>query len=187
MTLSVEQQADLASLLYELGHNPQTRSGLAQLVHKVDPQRAKASFPDIVQEARFAALERKVADQLDVKGARAQKDKYDRQKEKLKDRYSDEQLGEIEKEMTRIGTPDWEAGAVLYAAAHPEHDPTHSPPRPDERPGATWEFPTVNGQDGKPLSFKDFAADPRRHSLNAAYNIISEFKNGRLPNSFRGR
>lgn len=186
MSLSVEQQADLASLLYELGHNPQTRAGLAQLVHRVDPARAKASFPDIVQEARFQALERKVADHLDVKGAKAAQARYEAQKEKLRDKYSDEQLAAIEKEMTRIGTPDWEAGAVLYAAKHPEQDPRYAPPRPDERPGATWEFPTVTGGDGKPMAFKDFAADPRKHSLNTAYNIISEFKNQRLSNAFRG-
>ena len=184
MTLSVEQQADLASLLYELGHNPQTRAGLAQLVHKVDPQRAVASFPDIAQRNQFAQLERKIDQKLAEDTAQKQKSKYDQQRTALKERYSEEQIGEIQKEMNRIGTPDWEAGATIYAAKNPEADPRYQPP-PHERPTTKWEFPTVNGRDGKPMSFKDFAADPRTASMDAAYSVIHEFKNANLSRPFR--
>ncbi|MBO0863564.1 MAG: hypothetical protein J2P16_00630 [Mycobacterium sp.] len=184
-TLSLEQQADLASLAYELGHNPKTRPYMARLIAEVDPQRARAAFPDVVQAAQFAKLKRDVAEQLDLSGARAQKAKFDEQRAKLKERYSEEELTKIGEVMSRFGTPDWEAGAVLYANEHPHADPRLQPPREDERPGATWEFPTVPGRDGKMLDFRTFASDPRRHSLDAAYNIISEFKNSRLSPAFR--
>ena len=45
--LSLDQQADLASLAYELGHNPKTRPYMARLVAAVDPHRARAAFPDV--------------------------------------------------------------------------------------------------------------------------------------------
>ena len=184
MTLSVEQQADLASLAYELGHNPQTRAGLAQLVNHVDPQRARASFPDIVQANQFAALERKIDQRLATEAAEKQKAKYDSQRAKLKDRYSEEQLGEISKEMQRSGTVDWEDGAILYAARHPEADPRYQPP-PHEAPSSKWEFPTVAGRDGKTMSFKDFASDPRTHSNNAALQMITDFRRASLSQPFR--
>ena len=183
MTLSVEQQADLASLLYELGHNPQTREGLARLVNVVDPQRARASFPDVVNRHQFAALERKIDQRLATEQAEKQKARYDEQRNGLKDRYSEEQIGEIQKEMARAGVVDWNDGAVLYAAKNPESDPRYQPP--DQVPTAKWEFPTVNGRDGKPMSFKDFAADPRTASMNAAYAVIKEFKNTNLSRPFR--
>ena len=165
MTLSVEQQADLAALMYELGHNPQTRGTIAEAVHRVDPQRARASFPDVVQQRQFAALERKIDQRLATEAAEKQKARYDDQRAALRDRYSEEQLGEIQKEMARAGVVDWNDGAVLYAAKNPESDPRYQPP--DQVPTAKWEFPTVNGRDGKPMSFKDFAADPRTASMNA--------------------
>jgi hypothetical protein len=185
MTLSVEQQADLASLLYELGHNPSTRQGLAQLVNKVDPQRARASFPDVAQQAQFARLEQKIDQKLQRDEAQKAKEQHDRQREKLRERYSDEQIGEIEKERNRIGGGTWDDAAVLYAAKNPEADPRYQPPSQSERPGAKWDFPTVAGKDGKPMSFKDFAADPRTHSMDAAYQVISEFKNAKLSQPFR--
>ena len=183
--LSLDQQADLASLAYELGHNPKTRPYMARLVAAVDPHRARAAFPDVVQEARFQKLRRDVARELDVGGARRAQAKSNQQKEKLKERYGEEQIKSIEETMNRYGTHDWEAGAVLYAHEHPDADPSHQPPPQSDRPGATWEFPTVQGRDGKPLDFKTFAADPRRHSLDAAYNVISEFKNSRMSQPFR--
>lgn len=184
MTLSVEQQADLASLLYELGHNPQTRADLARIVNKVDPQRAIASFPDVAQQAQFAKLKADIDQKFATQEAQKRKAHYDQQRSALKDRYSEEQLGEIHKEMQRAGVVDWNDGAVLYAAKRPESDPRYQPP-PSERPSAKWEFPTVNGRDGKPMSFKDFAHDPRSASMDAAYSVISEFKNANLSRPFR--
>src|SRR5215475_7827003 len=153
MPLTLDQQADLASLAYELGHNPKTRSELAHLVNKVNPARARASFPDVVQEERFKTLQRKVEDLVDVNGARAAKARLDAQKAGLKERYSDEEIGKIEQVMDRFGTHDYEAGAVLYAHQNGGGDPRDMPPDPADRPGATWEFPTVSGRDGKALDF----------------------------------
>jgi hypothetical protein len=184
MTLSVEQQADLAALAYELGHNPQTRHGLAHLVNKVDPQRARASFPDVVQHSQFQQLEQKVERRFAQAEAEKQKAAREAQRGALRDRYSDEQITEIEKEMTRAGTSNWEDGAILYAAKNPASDPRYQPP-PQDAPNSKWEFPTVPGKDGKPMSFKEFAHDPKTASNNTAYQMIHQFRNQNLSSGFR--
>lgn len=183
--LSVEQQQDLATLAYELGHNPQTRSGLAHLVHKINPQRAKASFPDVVQQEQFASLKREIREELDLNGARAAKARLEEQKVKLKERYSDEEITKIEQVADRYNMSDYDAAAVLYAHENGPADMRDMPPSPSERPGARWEFPTVTGRDGKPVEFKKFLADPSKHAVDAAYNIIHEFKNKSLSPGFR--
>jgi hypothetical protein len=184
MTLTVEQQADLSALAYELGHNPQTRAGLAHLVNKVDPQRARASFPDVVAQSQFSQLEQRIEERFQRAEAEKQKARHEEQRNRLRDRYSDEQIGEIHKQMTSNGMSNWEDAAILYAAKNPVADPRYQPPeRP--RPGTKWEFPTVTGQDGKPMSFKEFAADPRTASMNAAYAVIDEFKSANLSRPFR--
>lgn len=180
--LNLDQQRALANLAYTLGHNPKTRAGFARLVSEVDPGRARAAFGDVLQEHRFNQLEQKIEEKLDLSGARAQREKFDRQREKLKERYDDKQIGEIEKVMQRVGLADWDAGATLYAAENPQPDPSLMPP--DDAPETKWGFPTVPGRDGKELSFKEFAADPRTHSMNAAYKIIGEFKRAKMPSSF---
>lgn len=183
--LSAQQQADLASLAYELGHNPKTRRGLAKLVREINPQRAATSFRDVDQEDKFEAFKSEVEDKIDLRGAKAAKQKHDDQRAKLSDRYDEKQIEGIEAVATQYGLSDLDAAAVLYAHSNPASDPTLGPPSAGERPGATWEFPTVKGRDGKDLDFKSFAADPRTHSMNAAYNIISEFKNKSLSPGFR--
>lgn len=183
--LTPQQQADLASLAYELGHNPKTRKGLAKLVREINPQRAAASFRDVEQEDKFESFKSDIEDKLDLKGAKAAKAKQDEQRSKLAERYDDKAMEGIEAVAARYGMSDLDAAAVLYAHENPASDPSFGPPSPEQRPGATWEFPTVKGRDGKDMDFKAFAADPRTHSLNAAYNVISEFKNKSLSPAFR--
>jgi hypothetical protein len=183
--LSLEQQQDLASLAYELGHNPQTREGLASLVFKLNPQRARQSFPDVAQSVKFKELERKIDEKIDLHGARAAQEKVNAERDAVKARYSEDEFLKIEKELERTGGHSYEDAAILYAAKHGPADPRDMPPDPSERPGARWEFPTVQGRDGRELDFKHFAADPSKHSLNAAYNVIHEFKQSRLSPGFR--
>jgi hypothetical protein len=185
--LTAQQQADLATLMYGLAQDPKTRKDLARLVKKVNPERAATSFRDVDQEERFETLKADLEEKFDLKGARAAKAKQDEQRARLAERYSPEQVTEVEAIATRYGMSDLDAAAVLYAHEHPESDPTLQPPAPHERPGATWEFPTVAGKDGKAMDFKSFAADPRTSSLNAAYSVITEFKNKSLSPAFARR
>lgn len=198
--LSLQDQQRLINLAESIGYTPdqvfqdhkllrelatKERKEFAKIVRKVDPQRAAASMRDVEHEDRFDQFESRIEEKLDLKGVKAAKAEQDKQKTELAERYSPEQITEIEGTMTRYGISDWKAGAVLYANDHPESDPTLRPPAHSERPGATWEFPTTRGRDGKEMAFKDFAADPRTHSLNAAYNIITDFKNKNLSPALR--
>lgn len=183
--LTPQQQADLAQVMYGLAQNPQTRKDVAKLVAKLDPKRAASSFRDVVQEDKFAALERKIDEKLDISGARAAKAKQDEQRAELASRYGEDHMKGIDEVAVKYGISDLKAAAVLYANENPESDPTLGPPQPDRRPGATWEFPTVRGKDGKDLGFREFASDLRGHSLNEAYRTITDFKNKSLSPAFR--
>src|SRR5262249_24575254 len=146
-------------VMFGLAQNPATRKDVAKLVAKLDPKRAAASFRDVAQDENFAALERKVEDHLDLKGAKAAKAKQDEQRTELASRYDEKQMTEIDALATKYGLSDLKAAAVLYANENPDSDPTLQPKRPNLRRDATWEFPTVRGKDGKDMGFKEFASD----------------------------
>lgn len=184
VNLSPQQQADLASLMYELSQGD-TRKDLARLVKKKFPERAAKSFRDVEHEEQLDARFAEIEDKVDLKGAKAAKAKQDEQRTKLAERYSEDHMKGIDAIAAELGISDLDSAAIIYSHRNPETDPTLQPPSPADRPGATWEFPTVKAKDGKDMSFKDFAADPRTHSLNAAYNIITEFKNNKLSPAFR--
>ena len=185
VNLSPQQQADLSSMFYELSHDPTTRDAAAALVAKKFPDRAKRSFRDVEQKRELAEWQTAVEDKIDLKGAKAAKAKQDEQRTKLAERYSEDHMKGIDAVAAELGISDLDSAAIIYSHRNPETDPTLQPPSPADRPGATWEFPTVRGKDGKEMDFKSFAADPKTHSLNAAYNIITEFKNNKLSPAFR--
>jgi hypothetical protein len=87
--------------------------------------------------------------------------------------------------MTKFGILDYDAGAALYAHEHPPENPSLIPPEVEDT-SKTWEFPTVEGKDGKMISFQDFARDPVKSSLNAAYRQVAGFMKQRagLPRAF---
>ena len=199
--LTQQEQQQLIKLVQEMGLTPQQifqdqqllrklasgehRKDFYKHVKKVDPDRAARSMRDVEEQEKIESRLSEFEDKLDMKGAKAAKAKQDEQRAKLAQNYDEEQIKGIEEVATRHGLADLEAAAVLYAHEHPETDPTLQPPSPSERPGATWEFPTVRGKDGKEMAFKDFAADTRTHSLNEAYNVITEFKKKSLSPAFR--
>jgi hypothetical protein len=187
LQLSPEQQQDLANLAFTLGHHPKTRGMIAQAVKEIDERRYNTSFRDIAEQQRFEAYRKDLEEKLDVSGARAEKARQDAAKVKLTERYGESQMAGIEATMTKYGMKDWDAAATLYAAQNGDSDPTLRPPRPDPRRDATWEFPTVEDQNGKPMGFKEFANDLRGASMNAAYRTIDElnaFKNRTLSPAF---
>jgi hypothetical protein len=174
--LSPTEMADLSGLAYALAHNPGTREAFAELVTKVDPNRASA-FSDISVKKRLDSFETKQNEDRLRRDALDFQKAQDKQREDLisSGRYSKEQAEEIKKVMDKNGIVDYNVGAVLYAHEVKPHEMADGPP-PEQRPGATWEFPTVNGKDGKLIPFKEFALNPTAAANNAAYQIITEFK-----------
>ncbi len=174
--LTPAQMADLSQLAYQLAHG-EHRKEFAKIVKKAAPERA-AAFSDVEQEERFQAFkdEQEQKEQL-AEGRRIQAE-LTRQRTDLigSGRYNEDQVKDIEKIIERHGsTLDYTTAAVLYAHENPPSNPQAGPPE-DQRPGATWEFSTVNGRDGKPLSFEQFSKNPTAAAQNAAYQVIDEFK-----------
>lgn len=174
--LSPTEMADLSGLAYALAHNPQTREKFAELVVAVDPNRA-SSFSDIGVKKRLDAFERKHEEEKISRQAEDFQRAQAAQRDNLisSGKYTKEQADEIKSIMDKNGIVDYNIGAVLYAHEHQPHQFADGPP-PDQLPGATWEFPTVNGKDGKPIPFKEFALDPTAAAKSAAYTLITEFR-----------
>jgi hypothetical protein len=175
--LSPQEMADLSSMFMELSHDPKTRPYVAKLVEHKFPDRA-ASFTDVKHEAQLQALRNEIAQKDQLNQARDMQRALDKQREQLVEsgRYTSEQTQEIKQIIDRHGgTLDYNQAAVLYAHEKPPVNHMDGPPE-DQRMGSTWEFPTVNGRDGKPIPFADFAKNPNTAAHNAAYQVITEFK-----------
>ena len=186
--LSPQDMDRLSRLAFNLSHNEKTRAQFANLVKEVDPTTAGA-FKDVFLEQKFDAFTKKFEDErLQERMQRAQQARESQKSEVIKKRgFSDDQVKGVEQVMTHYGVHDWEAAADIYAQRNPPDDPSMKPPPEIEHGGATWEFPTVPGKDGKMLSFDDFRKNPAGASRNAAIQVITEFKRNRLPGAFHAR
>jgi hypothetical protein len=175
--LTPNEMAELSSMFFELSHDPKMRPYVAKLVKAKFPDKA-ASFNDVEQADQLQALRNELAQKDQLSQAREFQRALDKQRDDLvaSGRYTTEQTAEIKQIIDRHGsTLDYNQAAVLYAHEKPPVNHMDGPPD-DQRPGATWEFPTVNGRDGKPIPFADFAKNPNAAAQNAAYTVISEFK-----------
>ena len=175
--LNPQEMDQFSRMFFELTHDEKYRPHMAKLVSHKYPQLAPV-FNDVKQEERVRALEAKLEQKEQLARANEMQRALDRQREKLIEdgRYTAEQTQEIKQIIDRHGgTLDYNQAAVLYAHEKPPVNYQDGPPE-DQRMGSTWEFPTVNGRDGKPIPFADFAKNPNTAAHNAAYQVITEFK-----------
>ena len=177
--LSPAEMERLSRMYHELAHNPKTRKTIAKLTKENFPDEVAATtFADVDNEERIEALrtEQFEREQL-AEGRRIQAELHKQRNALIETgRYGEDQVKEIEKIIERHGSAiNYETAAILYSHENPPSNPQDGPPD-DQRMGATWEFPTVNGKDGKAIPFSDFAKDPNSAAHNAAYQVITEFK-----------
>ena len=183
--LTPAQMDDLSQLAYSLGAvGSKTRKEFAALVKKANPDRFTRSFSDVAMEEKFEERDRKLAEKEHQAEIDRLKAKQESARAELTKRYSEDHIKGIEAKMEQLGISDYSAGAVLYAHDNPDSDPTLRPPRREQRPGSTWEFPTMQGADGKDVPFKEFAADPKKYANDTAYRMIDQFRNGSLGSGF---
>lgn len=184
--LSPADMDRLSQLMYQLSHNDKTRPVVAQLVAHVDPGSAKA-FTDVHMQQQLVAFKQQLDNEkLQERMAGVQHARESQKQAVIRKRgYGAAQVAELEKIQSQYGLTDWIAAADIYATRNPPENPALQPP-PEHLDGSTWDFPTVPGPDGKMLAFKDYVQDPRRYSNKTAYQMITEFKRGRLPSAFHG-
>lgn len=183
-SLSPQEMAGLASLAYEISQNPKTRSHFATLAATVDPSTAGA-FIDVQVDRKINALLHKLETDKQAERTATVLARQEEQRRAVikKNGYDDTQAQALDAIRTEYGLSDWSAAAAIYASRNPPVNP-HLEPPPEQLDGATWEFGTVPGKDGKMLTFPDFAKDPRKHANRTATMMITEFKRGRLPSAF---
>jgi hypothetical protein len=178
--LTPDEQARYSQMLVGLSQDPAYRGIIAPLIAKKYPEHA-GSFSDVALTNRMVDFEKRMA----RKETEAELKKFNERAESQRrdlvksGRYTDDQTKEIRAVMDRYGLYDYNAGAVLYS--HEREPETPHIPLPHEAPTATWEFPSVEGRDGKTIPFADFVKDPNGASLNAAYRVIGDFRQKRLP------
>src|SRR5262249_53892856 len=144
------------------------------------------AFVDVTLERRFQQFTQKFENDRLAERAQSVKQERDAQRASViaKRKFSDDQVKEVEKIIAHYNLPDWEAAADIYAQRNPPENPELKPPPEIEHGGATWEFPTVPGADGKMMSFADFRKNTDAATRSAAIRVIQEFKRNRLPGAF---
>jgi hypothetical protein len=172
--------AKYSQMLVGLSQDPQYRNFIAPMIARKYPEHA-GSFSDVAMNNRMNDFERRMAKKEADQALAAHARAMEQQRRALVNsgRYTEDQTKEIKAVMDRYNMFDYNAGAVLYS--HEKAPEIPDMPPPSERPGATWEFPTVEGRDGKAIPFADFVKDPNGASLNAAYKVIGDFRKTRLP------
>lgn len=170
--------ADLAGLTDVLVRDERTRPYMASLITALFPER-KAAFKDVEADQKIAALEKRLAEREYQRAVKDNERAHNRHRQKLvDDGYSKEQVDQIKGLLDKYkidGTPgeQWEAARVLYQH---EHKINEAPPDRPSPKTPTWEFPTVEGRDGKFIPFAEFIKDPTTAAHNAAYRVIESFK-----------
>lgn len=161
VNLDPAAQAELAKLAIDLANNPDTRKDFARLTKRVQPNRR---FPDVeADEAKeMIAAEFEKRDQAEA--AKKAERKLERQRDKLKERYEDKDIEEIEKLMEKHGLADYELGSRLYAADTKPAQPTS---QPDDH---QWKMPNIEVKDFNNL---------RQISRAKAYSVIDEIARNR--------
>lgn len=167
LTADEQSEIQLGRLLKHVTNNPATRREAYHLIKKVQPN---LHFPD-------QALE----DYKQEQAAQQAKQEFDRQqaaalaqmeagRNRLRERYSEEHVKEIETLMTKEGIVNYETGAKLWAAEAGTGD--YAPSNPQ---GQTYTMP----------SDKDLLADPRKWATDQAAIVIDEFKRANYLNRSR--
>jgi hypothetical protein len=134
-------------LALKLATNAETRRPFLKAVRKVEPDRR---FPD-----------QDVEDLKEQLAADREKEKVEREALETTQRmnaarsgliasgrYTEQEVGEIEKVMTKYGLADYEAGAKLYSADFRPANAGNTPPKQH----GPWELPTYEGLMEDPIA-----------------------------------
>lgn len=162
MTDEADKQA--AELFRRIANDPRTRRQQLKLIKEVDPNQ---QFWDDDLNSKLEAIDAKV--EKDKADREEQKiiDRLTAQKKALGERYKPEQIAEIEKLMTEHGIGDYNIGAKVYAADQPLPDarPVQMP-----RQGERWKLPEM----------EDFRKDPAGAAIAGAMADIERLRSGAL-------
>lgn len=155
-----ETLKELGKLAVKLASNKKTRRGFIKAVKEIEPDR---QFPDQdVQDLREEMEERMTRDREERETA-AMAERLAAQRAGLGDRFSEEQIKEIEtKVMPKYGLSDYEAAATIYGADLAPAVPTNQQPRPS----GSWELPDLPG----------LKEDPAKAARDHAYRVIDELR-----------
>lgn len=162
MPMTSQQATGIVKLAMQMAGNPKTRDAFFHTARQADPS---IRLPADVQLRQFEAKHTKEREEDKIR-AQAEKaqDKQAAARAKLADRFTEEQIGEIEKGvMEKYGIADYEAAAKVYGS---DLKPAKADARP--RRTSTWEMP----------DFEKFAKNAAATANDIAYDMIDRFNAG---------
>jgi hypothetical protein len=161
LTEDERAEIELGRLLKKVTNHPKTRRQAYQLLQQVKPE---LRFPDMeLEDYKQQETQRRAKEEMDRQHAAALAS-LEAGRAKLRERYSDEHVKEIEALMTKHGIADYEIGAKLWGTETGPDNYSQSNPQ-----GQTYTMP----------SDKDLLADPRKWATDQAALVIDEFKRAR--------
>jgi len=157
----------LGRLMRKIGTNPKTRRAVTNAIKEVSPG---AHFPDqAINDLRDEFNATREKDKMDAETQRITA-RLEAQKLKLREKFSDDQIKEIEERvMPKYGLADYEAAAIIYGADLKPTDATSRGGRERMIHGTTWEFPEL------PKLFEN----PTLAAREEAARVIDEFRAAR--------
>lgn len=160
VALTKDTLAEIGQLALKMRNHPKTRKEFARMAKEVVPT---LTFPDVDQEDRVENMIsdfKKEQEDNAAKAARtALETRLATEKNALAERYTPEQIAEIEKIMLDRGLASYADAAILYAHFNPPTQVNHNP-----RPQTSFELPTN----------KDWLTNPKKMALNTAYEAIDD-------------
>ena len=162
MPMTNQQAVGIVKLAMQMAGNEKTRDTFFNAARTVDPS---IRLPADVQLRQFkaATVKEREEEKIRVAAEKAQ-EKQQSAREKLADRFTEEQIAEIEKGvMQKYGIADYEAAAKVYGA---DLKPAKADARP--RRTSTWEMPY----------FEEFAKAPAKVANDIAYDMIDRANAG---------
>jgi hypothetical protein len=160
---SEAELAELGRLALNLSRNPETGRPFRKLVKKVEPGR---TFPsDEVQDLREELAAKAETDRIETE-KKVLLAAQEHERAVLAERYTDEQIKEIEAVMTKHGIPSYSAAAMVYAS---QLKPSNQRSARDQLTGGrTWSLPDMPG----------LFENPSKFATDEATKVIDEIRSG---------
>ena len=168
-----EQEYDQATLLAlgklaaKVYQNPKTKKAWLKAAKETDPTLV---FPELENDSLREELDAKLQAEREEREKERHEARLSKQRESLRDRFSEEQIQDMEKTvMVRYGLADYDAASKIYGADLAPAVPTNQ----QHRHGANWELP----------DFKGLKENPTKAARDMAFSVIDELKTpkGRRP------
>ncbi len=153
---------ELSDLTIKVANDPKTRRKYADIVNEIEPGR---KFHDVEAQRLEEKLEKRFEKQEQDRQKKESLAALEAQKNRLKERYDDKAIGEMEAWMEKNSISNYDVAAEVYSAILKPANPTYT--QNDHQ----WKMPDID--------MKDFG-NLKQMAQADAYKVIDEIKRNRV-------